>query len=78
MVKRRGEVMIKSGAIVLIALFLFLGVCSAVQSGETRRIEVDFRNSDIRTRNEVIDSQLFDLVEAVSYTHLTLPTNREV
>ena len=32
----------------------------------------------IAAREELGDVVLFDIFEAVSYTHLTLPTNREV
>ncbi len=53
----------KKGALVLMAVFLFLGVSSVIESGEIRRIEVDFKDSNIRTRHEIIDSQVFDLIE---------------
>lgn len=35
----------------------------AVESGEAITIQVDFRDSDIRSRHEVIGSQVFDLID---------------
>ena len=53
-----------------------LGQREALEVALKRKLEVMSRQQQgLRAKRE---KKMFDFIEAVSYTHLTLPTNREV
>ena len=74
-ISQRSETIFSEGA--WIQLFFLLGFWMEDSSAGFEKTDIAIEKS-VRTVFDLFDTNTFDSVIAVSYTHLTLPTNREV
>ena len=66
---------LQNGILTLIGFIMLVSICVLVNRLESRKPEMEIRESveGVNVYNE--ESKLVDLLQSVSYTHLTLPTN---